>query len=107
MRSSSAHKTPTGNRFTTIVAKGNHGIGLDLVKSQDGGTFVQRVKDMPFGVANPASSAIPPVLAGDFILGVNGKLFEACFADVVREIRSSVDKVELLIERFDTTTTVP
>jgi len=100
---SSTHKAPIGKRFTTIIAKGNHGIGLDLVKSQDGGTFVQRIKDMPFGVSNPASSANPPVLAGDFILGVNGKIFEACFADVVREIRSSVDKVELLIERLETT----
>jgi hypothetical protein len=84
----------------TTIAKSEFGIGLDLVKTADGGVAVQKLKDMPDGSPNPASVCSPPVLVGDLIVGVND---QACtqFTDVVKYIRGSNVKVCLWLERTE------
>jgi hypothetical protein len=83
-----------------IITKTEHGIGLDLIKTIDGGVSVQRLKDMPDGSPNPASICSPPVSVGDIIVGVNDS---ACtqFIDVVKAIRGSSVKVCLWLERYE------
>eukprot|EP00602_Paraphysomonas_sp_CaronLab_P011509 CAMPEP_0185040382 /NCGR_PEP_ID=MMETSP1103-20130426/38364_1 /TAXON_ID=36769 /ORGANISM="Paraphysomonas bandaiensis, Strain Caron Lab Isolate" /LENGTH=2494 /DNA_ID=CAMNT_0027579655 /DNA_START=336 /DNA_END=7820 /DNA_ORIENTATION=+ len=71
---------------TTSVTKGQHGIGLDLTKSADGRAHIQRFKEMPAGVVNPAAQCNPPIKPGDIIVGVNGKSCST-FAEVIKTIR--------------------
>ena len=94
----SSADTGSKTRVRTRVTKGEHGIGLDLAKTADGGVFVTRLKDMPPGVVNPAASCTPPINAGDVIVGVNGQPC-ALFADVVKAIRGASGVIELLLER--------
>jgi S1-C subfamily serine protease len=71
---------------TTSVTKGEHGIGLDLVKSPNGRACIQKLKEMPPGIVNPASLCSPPINPGDIIVGVNGKA-SGLFADTIKIIR--------------------
>ena len=100
--SSDLDKEKTGQtqtiRFTTTVVRGEHGIGLDLGKTVAGMSIVQRLKEMPPGVVNPASICYPPIKAGDRIIGVNGKACEL-FTDVVREIKAAEGTIEISFER--------
>ena len=82
----------------TVVIKGPHGIGLDISKAPDGRTLVQRFKDMPDGLPNPAAACKPPIKPGDVIAAVNGV---ACptFMDAVKAIKSSAERVQLTLER--------
>lgn len=82
----------------TVVIKGPHGIGLDISKTADGRTLVQRFKDMPDNAPNPALACDPPIVPGDIIVAVNDA---ACptFMDVVRNIKGSGDRVKLTLER--------
>jgi hypothetical protein len=95
--------TPSSQRhhkgiINTIVIKGPHGIGLDISKTADGRTLVQRFKDMPDNAPNPALACDPPIVAGDLIVAVNDI---ACptFMDVVRNIKGSGERVKLTLER--------
>jgi hypothetical protein len=82
-----APTSPPGPKtVTTSVTKGEHGIGLDLVKSSNGRACIQKLKEMPPGVANPASLCSPPILPGDIIVGVNGRA-SGLFADTIKIIR--------------------
>lgn len=95
-----AVSTPTIIR--TSVVKGDHGIGLDLVKSPNGRACIQKLKEMPPGVVNPASLCVPPIVPGDIIVGVNGK---ACglFADTIKIIRGLDNgrPIDLQLERVE------
>ena len=91
--------TSAGLRVLAIsVTKGPHGIGLDLVKSSAGKAAVQRLKEMPPGVVNPASQSRPPFRTGDIIVGVNG---QPCgtFAETIKMIRALEGVITLQIER--------
>jgi hypothetical protein len=101
-KDTTAEETPTTTRpstvkFATVVVRGEHGLGLDLEKTAEGGAAVKRIKDMP-GVVNPAQICYPPIKEGDTIIGVNGKKCHV-FADVVKEIRASGGSIEIGIER--------
>lgn len=81
-------ETSAGPRIiNTAVMKGEHGIGLDLVKSSNGRACIQKLKEMPPGVVNPASLCTPAILPGDIIVGVNGKP-SGLFADTIKMIRA-------------------
>jgi C-terminal processing protease CtpA/Prc len=84
--------------FTAAIIKGEHGIGLDIWRTTDNGCVVQRLKDMPPGVPNPAAKCVPPIKTGDLIIGVNGTKMVA-FNDIVKAIRASGADVKLLISR--------
>lgn len=93
-----APSVPTKRLFNTHIRKGAEGIGLDLVKGERGGTFVQKLKSMQGN--NPASMYKPAIKSGDQIIAVNGaRSIE--FADVVKLIRSAAvgSNVELTLER--------
>jgi hypothetical protein len=95
--------TPSSRRhskgiFHTIVLKGAHGIGLDISKTSDGRTIVQRFKDMPDNAPNPALACDPPIAVGDLIVAVNDVAC-ATFMDVVRNIKGSGERVKLTLER--------
>ena len=82
----------------TIIIKTDHGIGLDIYKTNDNGVIIQKLKDMPEGVINPASQCNPAVLPGDIIVGVNGKSMKL-FNEIVKAIRSCTGQVEIWLER--------
>lgn len=84
----------------TVILKSEYGIGLDLVKTTDGGVAVQRLKEMPDGSPNPASVCNPPVLIGDVIVGVNDQRCTQ-FVDVVKGIRGCNVRVSLWLERVN------
>lgn len=92
---------PRAKRITyhTVIIKGEHGLGLDLGKTKDGRVVVQRLKDFPPGVVNPASLAIPKIRAGDFVIAINGAL-NLTFQDTVAAIRASHGTVEIELERI-------
>jgi hypothetical protein len=94
-----APQTTSGAQIlTTTIAKGEHGIGLDLGKSKEGLAQVLKLKDMPAGVQNPAMVCSVPMAAGDIITAVNGNSC-ASFADTVKLIRSSEGTVTLTFRR--------
>jgi len=97
-KKSSAFDDKSKKIIKTVILKSEYGIGLDLVKTPDGGVAVQRLKDMPDGSPNPASICNPPVLVGDIIVGVNDQRFTQ-FADVVKAIRGCNLRVGLMLER--------
>ena len=78
--------------------RGDHGLGLDLMKTSDGNTAVKKIKEMLPGVVNPALICFPPIKEGDLIIGVNGKKCST-FTEVVKEIRAAGGSIELIIER--------
>jgi hypothetical protein len=82
----------------TIVLKGPHGIGLDISKAADGRTVIQRFKDMPDGVPNPALASVPPIKPGDVIIAVNDTP-SPLFMETVKLIKSSGETVKLTLER--------
>lgn len=84
--------------FTVIITKGEHGIGLDIGRAAENGCVIQRLKEMPAGVENPASKCVPALNSGDMIIGVNGTKM-VNFNDIVKAIRSGGDDVKLLISR--------
>jgi hypothetical protein len=87
--SAQARSAPNPNSLkivTTSVVKGENGIGLDLVKSANGRPCIQKLKEMPAGVVNPASLCNPPIQPGDIIVGVNGKP-SGLFSDTIKIIR--------------------
>ena len=86
--------------ITTTVVKGEQGIGLDLSKTPDGGVVIQKLKEMPPGVTNPASLCNPPILPGDVIIGVNG-VDCAAFADAVKALKAPQvgSKITLKLQR--------
>jgi C-terminal processing protease CtpA/Prc len=86
--------------YRTVIQKGEYGIGLDLGKTEDGRVLVQRLKELPPGVINPASRANPPVKAGDFIVSVQGQT-GLSFADTVKVIRSSTGGIDMGLERIE------
>ena len=88
----------TASPFTAIIIKGEHGIGLDIGRTADSGCVIQRLKDMPPGVVNPASRCVPALVPGDVIIGVNGTKMVG-FNDIVKAIRSSGEEVKLLVSR--------
>lgn len=97
--SSSAVTGGSGVRVLSIsVTKGPHGIGLDLVKTANGRASIQRLKEMPEGVPNPAAHCSPPFRSGDVIIGVNGQSCGA-FSDTIKMIRAIEGLVTLQIER--------
>lgn len=59
---------------------------------------IQRFKELPVGVPNPAANAMPKIKPGDFIIGING-VRRNTFADCVLAIRSSTGAVEMELER--------
>jgi PDZ domain len=68
-------------------------------KTSDGRVVIQRFKELPVGVPNPAASATPRIKPGDFIIGING-VRQSTFADCVLAIRSSTGAVEMELERL-------
>lgn len=85
--------------FLAKIRKGEHGIGLDIGRTADQGCVVQRLKEMPAGVANPAAACDPPICSGDLIVGVNGVKMLG-FNDIVKAIRGTDgDTVTLLLQR--------
>ena len=80
------------------IVKSEHGIGLDIAKTPEGGTMVQKLKEMPPGVANPALACKPAILPGDIIIEVNGEKSDT-FATTVKYIRASEGTVTLTLER--------
>lgn len=86
-------------QFVVEVVKGPHGIGLDLAKSSNGRASVQRFKELPEGIPNPARSCQPPIEPGDVIAGVND-ITCSTFADLIKTIRSLPEgTIKLHIER--------
>ena len=85
-RSASSGTSSGPKIVTTSVVKGEYGIGLDLVKSSNGRPCIQKLKEMPAGVVNPASLCNPPIQPGDIIVGVNGKP-SGLFSDTIKIIR--------------------
>lgn len=86
-------------RIRTAVTKdATYGIGLDLAKTPTGGCAVQRLKEMPDGVLNPAAQCNPSILAGDAIVAVNGQPCGA-FSDAVKALRAATGTIELTLER--------
>jgi C-terminal processing protease CtpA/Prc len=84
--------------INTNVVKGELGIGLDLGKAPDGRVAVQKLKEMPEGIVNPASVCNPPIQPGDLIIAVNG---QACgsFVDCVKALRALTGNIQLTLER--------
>lgn len=80
------------------VTKGEHGIGLDLGKSATGMAAVQRLKEMPPGIVNPASLCKPAILPNDIIVEVNGSPAPT-FMEAVKLIRASEGTIRLKLER--------
>ena len=68
-------------------------------KTTDGRVVIQRFKELPPGVINPAQKAVPKIKPGDVITGINGERSES-FAECVQAIRSCVGVVELELERL-------
>jgi C-terminal processing protease CtpA/Prc len=90
---------PSGPQtFTTVVKKGEHGIGLDLGRNKDGAAVVLKLKDLPGGAPNPAAQCSPPIMANDVIMSVNGQSSPS-FGDAVKYIRAAVNEVSLTIYR--------
>lgn len=86
-------------RLKTKITKGPHGIGLDLTKAGNGQAQVQRFKEMPAGVQNPAFSCNPAIECGDIIVEVNS-VSCASFADLVKAIRGAPEgPLTLTLER--------
>jgi hypothetical protein len=86
-------------KIKTLICKGPHGIGLDLAKSATGMAQVQRFKEMPTGVQNPAINCVPSIEFGDIITEVNGAPC-ASFADLVKAIRALPEgNLTLTLER--------
>jgi hypothetical protein len=94
----SATPPAANSPFAVIIIKGEHGIGLDIGRTADSGCVIQRLKDMPPGVVNPASRCVPALVPGDLIIGVNGTKMVG-FNDIVKAIRSSGEEVKLLVSR--------
>lgn len=67
-------------------------------KTSDGRVVIQRFKELPSGINNPAKKALPPIKPGDFIIGINGVRFDT-FADCVTAIRGCIGAVEMELER--------
>ncbi len=86
--------------ITTTVVKGEQGIGLDLSKTPDGGVVIQKLKEMPPGITNPASLCNPAILPGDVIIGVNG-VDCPVFADAVKALKAPEvgSKITLKLQR--------
>lgn len=84
--------------FTTTIHKGEHGIGLDLGKNKDGLAVVLKLKVMPAGIPNPASTCTVPLVAGDIITAVNGVQC-GLFSEAVRLIRACESQVVVTILR--------
>lgn len=95
---STAHAAGRGRSFTTAVSKGEHGIGLDLGKTKEGLAQVLKLKEMPLGVANPATTCSVPLAAGDVITAVNNVPCST-FAETVKQIRASEGSVMLTFTR--------
>jgi PDZ domain len=68
-------------------------------KTTDGRVVIQRFKELPPGVVNPAQKAVPKIKPGDVIIGINGVRSEN-FAECVLAIRSCVGVVEIELERL-------
>lgn len=85
-------------KYVAEVMKGEHGIGLDLVKSSSGKAYIQKLKEMPDGVPNPAATCIPPVRPGYTITAVNGVTCTS-FADTIKIIRSATGVIKLQLEQ--------
>jgi C-terminal processing protease CtpA/Prc len=61
--------------------------------------MIQRFKELPYGVNNPAKRATGgKIKPGDFIVGINGVRFRT-FAECVSAIRSSVGTIQIELER--------
>lgn len=84
--------------INTNVVKGELGIGLDLGKAPDGRVAVQKLKEMPEGVINPASVCVPPIQPGDLIIAVNGQPCGS-FVDCVKALRALTGTIQLTLER--------
>ena len=85
-------------KYIVEVTKGEYGIGLDLVKSSSGKAYIQKLKEMPDGISNPAATCVPPVRPGYTITAVNGA---ACtsFSDTIKMIRSATGVIRLQLEQ--------
>jgi hypothetical protein len=100
LKEKSPFKTPQkGTLYHTGITKGDHGLGLDLGKTSDGRVVVQRFKELPSGIINPAQKAVPKIRPGDFITGINGVKCGS-FAECVTAIRNCTGIVELELERI-------
>jgi S1-C subfamily serine protease len=84
--------------FTVSIFKGENGLGMDINKMPDGGCIVKKIKEFPAGQVNPATACQPPVMAGDVIVGVNGKRVKD-FAEVVKAVKSVSGAVMMTFER--------
>jgi len=89
--------------FSTIIMKGEHGMGLDLGKTKliwdQGRSLVLRFKDFPSGEVNPALQCNPAIHIGDVIIAVNDVPCET-LSDAVKIIRGlSIGNVKLTLER--------
>jgi C-terminal processing protease CtpA/Prc len=85
--------------YKTVIQKSEYGIGLDLGKTKDGRIVVQRLKEFPPSVTNPALLANPQIRPGDYVIGINGKV-DLGFSETVNAIRTSAGRVELELERI-------
>ena len=65
----------------------------------DGRVVIQRFKELPPGIINPAQKALPRIKPGDFIIGINGNRSDT-FSDCVNAIRGCSGAVEMEIERI-------
>ena len=88
--------------FGTVIEKGAYGLGLDLAKAPDGGTTFLQYKAVSAAQGGPnlALKAVPTLLKGDRIVGVNGERWET-FSETVKALRSSRGaEVQLDLERI-------
>lgn len=85
--------------YTVTIQKGNHGLGLDLAKAEDGRAYVLKLKEFVDHI-NPASVCSKPLKSGDVIVAVNGKSTNN-FMEVVSLIRSSSSSVTLTFIRLE------
>lgn len=63
-----------------------------------GRVMIQRFKELPTGVNNPAKQATVKMRSGDFIIGINGVRFRT-FAECVSAMRSCEGAVLIELER--------
>ena len=59
--------------------------------------FIQKWKEMPAGVVNPASLCNPPIQSGDIMIAINGKQ-TSTFADTIKIIRGLENGVSITLE---------
>lgn len=83
--------------FDVYIIKGEFGLGLEIANTADGGTVIEKLKDMSPN-SNPAAACDPPIESGDTIIAVNDQASNV-FATTVAYIRAAQGTVKLTLRR--------